>query len=244
MSWPQLCSKINTPSSASSSRRASRRIASAPAQHQRVEHARMIAGQERQRPRQGHHHVFVFNRQKIGLHLVGPEKPLIRAALRAMPIFTAMEHLHFLPAPFARPVVRAQHLRAADQQLAQHPILLHGQLLRLPAAGTPDRRRRITSAISSAGVRTSSHASDSRSAPSRVDSADAGEAERGARDDRWSVWSLTHGRVAAEHLRQRRGPHRWLLVGQGGLEVRPGPGTQRLLPTWLLAMGRAGDHHP
>ena len=129
MSWPQLCSRINTPSSASSSRRRQPQDRVGPrAQHQRVEHARMIASQERQRPRQGHNHVFVFNRQKIPLHLVGPEKPLRRAALRAMPIFTAMEHLHFLPAALARPVVRAQHLRAADQQLAQHPILLHSEL--------------------------------------------------------------------------------------------------------------------
>ena len=137
MSWPQLWGKINTPSSTPSSRRASRRMASAPAQHQRIEHPRMSARQEGERLRQRQHRVVVFQRQQIGLDLLGPEPPLIRAALGAMSVFAAMKKCHFLPAPLAHPVVRTEHFRAADQQLAQHPILLHGQLRRLPAAGTP-----------------------------------------------------------------------------------------------------------
>ena len=46
------------------------------AQHQWIEHAWMIESQQRQRPRQGHHHMMIFDGQEIRLHLGRPQPPL------------------------------------------------------------------------------------------------------------------------------------------------------------------------
>ena len=169
MSWPQVCSRINTPSSAPSSRRASRRMASAPcaapADRARADDRKPTASTAAagSPPHVRIHYVqlhIILQRQQIGLDVVKPEKPLIRAALGAMPVFTTMKHRHFLPTVLARPVVRTQHLRAADQQFPQHPILLDGQrVAKLP----PVRRAKAANHLGDfqRGCSTSSHAADS-----------------------------------------------------------------------------------
>jgi len=126
-----------------------------------------------------------------------------RAALRAVPVVAAVAQLHLLPAHLARPVVRAEHLRAADQQLPQHPVLLHREL---PAHLPPVLRAEPANHLGDLQGRSPRLVTRVALQIRAVEGGLGGHArgERSARDDPGSTCDPMPGRLAARHLALER----------------------------------------
>ena len=103
------------------------------AEHQRIERLRIGQREQGYRTRRGHHHVVVFHRQQAALDLVGPLAPIRSLARWAMAIVARVEELDLGAARIALPPMKAHDFGAADHQLSQHPVLLHGELMTVEA---------------------------------------------------------------------------------------------------------------